>query len=279
MAQMRLRRKRFSNIQHRNIFDRELGFSIKTKYVTLLAPGKNGIQGYGFLEEEIAREDNTIIAVNFAVQIAHELNRPYLEPDIWMVSDSRATEQIIKPDKSPWFHKALNRFQGKKIFNLSVAEICWKKFQHPGPYFTYASQKLMKGNDVVPLPYVLRAGGTVLSAGIQADWLFHEHPEKVTLICGGDMSTDDYIRGKNLQKKHGDTWPSVHCLGKVIQDRIKRGSNIYTISDTRLLDYDYIEYYPPYLLWRNEKSAKLIAKANEEVNEEVDKDALEAIFN
>lgn len=254
MVQMRLRRNRFKNISHRNVFDKQLNFKIKTKFVTLLAPGRKGVEGYDFLEKVIPREDNTIIAVNFGVRVAREFDRPYLEPDIWMVSDTRAIEQVIEPDVGPWFPAALTEFKGQKIFALNVVERCWKELNHSGPYLSYASKNLMRGGDVAPKGYIIRSGGTILSAGVQGDNFWHEHPDKVTLICGGDMSADDYMRGKNTQKKHGETWPSVHCLGRVIKDRIRRGSNIFTISDTKLLDHNYIEYYPEYLLWRDGES-------------------------
>jgi len=252
--QMRLRKERFKNIQHRNIFDETLRYAIKTKFLTILAPGKMGMQGWDFLEECIPREDNTIVAANLAVILGHEFNRPYLEPDIWMVSDTRATRQIVEPDKVPWFPIALERFKGTKVFNLNVVEICWKHLHNPGPYYSFVSKAMMKGNDVAPKGYIIRAGGSITSGIVQFDNFFHEHPEPVTLVCGADMSKDNYARGKNPNKQHGEVWSSVHCLGRVIQDRMKRGSNIYTISDTKLIDHGYIEYYPDYLEWRDKKT-------------------------
>ena len=79
------------------------------------------------------------------------------------------------------------------------------------------------------------------------------------------MSKDNYARGKNPNKQHGEVWSSVHCLGRVIQDRMKRGSNIYTISDTKLIDHGYIEYYPDYLEWRDKKT-DVVEKAIEAID-------------
>ena len=258
--QMRLRRDRYKNIQHRNIFDKALRYAVKTKFLTILAPGKMGMQGWDFLEECIPREDNTIVAANFAVVLGHEFKRPYLEPDIWMVSDTKAIKQVVAPDTKPWFPGALERFQGTRVFNLNVVEICWKKLKHGGPYLSFASKSLMRGDDVAPKGYIIRAGGSITSGIVQFDNFFHKHPEPVTLICGADMSKDDYARGKNVTKQHGDVWSSVHCLGRVIQDRMKRGSNIFTISDTKLIDHGYIEYYPEYLEWRDRKAEEVVTE-------------------
>ena len=252
-SQIRLRSKRFKNVQCIPLLHPQRGLEqveIKTKFTTILASGPNGIPALDFLEEKIPREDNTIIAVNFSVTYHELLKRPYIKPDIWVVTDKRAATQVVEPDKRPWFPAALQKAIADEncsvCFNMSVAERAWNQYHIGGPFFTFVCKKLMHANDYVPNPDVIRPGGTVSCSALQIWDKVATHPERVAFICGVDLSGDLYARGKNATKKHGEVWlNSVMCLGGMIKTLNSKRKQVYVISKTMLTNYHKeIEFYP-----------------------------------
>jgi len=248
-APVRLRNRRWKGIKYTHIFPPgKTKFSIDTKFTTILASGPNGVAGWDFLEKHIPREQNTIIAVNYAVTFGWQFNRPYIVPDIWGVTDKKAIGQVVPPDSAAWFPAALNRFAaegGKICFNLKVIEEVWNNLHHHGPFFMFRSKKLMTaGTTIIPDNDVIRPGGSVTCSFTQVWEKFSTHPDRVLLICGADMSGDAYAKGKNTQKQHGQVWNSVACLGGMIKYYRNRGLQIFTISETELQKQGYIDFYP-----------------------------------
>ncbi|GAH48813.1 unnamed protein product, partial [marine sediment metagenome] len=233
MAVMRLRRDKYKGIDYKCIFDAKSGFKILSPIVTILAPGPKGEKGWDLIPPKILdnKKHNTILAVNYGVAIAEEMDRPDLEADIWVVTDSDVTTK-------PWFKHHLENFKGMRCFNLRVIDRCWKNHRYAGPYMQFASKQLMKGPDIHPVTGIIRAGGTVSCSTYQ---IIHHFAPKPTLvfIVGIDMSGDDYFKGKNLKVKHGPVWRSVHCFNGVIKlFREQKHIIIHTLSETNLMAGD-----------------------------------------
>lgn len=251
-SQIRLRSRRFKNIQCYSLLHSLKGINrieIKTKFTTILAAGPNGIPAWDFLIEKIPLEDNTIIAVNYAVVFHEKFHNEYLKPDLWFVTDARAVGQIVPPETVPWFPDALARALVNNIklcFNMKVVEKIWKELQIGGPYYTFISKKQMKApDDVAPDRQVIRPGGTVTCSTAQAWDKLATHPERILLICGCDLSGDDYAIGKNTQKEHGETWHnSVKCLGGMIGYLNRKREQVFVISKTKLHDHGHAQFYP-----------------------------------
>lgn len=233
MAVMRLRRNRYKGIDYKSIFDTKSGFRILSPIVTLLAPGPKGEKRWDVIPSKILdnKKYNTIVAVNYAVAIAEEMDRPDLEADIWVVTDGDVTAK-------PWFKHHLETFKGARCFNLKVIEKCWKNHNYPGPYMQFSSKYLMKGEDIHPINGIIRAGGTVSCASYQ---LIHHHAPKPTLVfvVGTDMSGDKYFKGENTKVKHGSVWRSVQCFDRVIKlFRDQKYITAYALSETNLMRGD-----------------------------------------
>jgi len=246
-APMRLRNKRHKGIVYESIFQKDSKCKISTKYTTILASGPNGEKAWRWLIDNIPREQNTIMAVNFAATYFLEFDLPYLKPDLWVVTDKRAVHQVVPPDKKPWFPPLLRRADIQPCFNLRVIEECWRTLKHKGPYFTFPCKRLMLGEDIKPHSDVIRPGGSVSCSGLQIWDKIVVRPDPICLICGADMSGDKYARGSNVLKKHGEVWRSCHVLGKMIQylqQLHKR--KIYTISESKLVDFGYVQFYPSF---------------------------------
>lgn len=251
-APLRLRNRRFKGIDYKPIFPPgKTDFGIHTKFTTILASGPNGVAGWDFLEKYIPREQNTIIAVNYAVTFGWQFSRPYIVPDIWGVTDKKAIGQIVPPDKASWFPAALERYAnegGKICFNLKVIEEVWNQLHHPGPFYMFRSKRLMTQlADFKPHEDVIRPGGSVTCSMSQIWYhfcLYMPVKDRVLLICGADMSGDDYAKGKNTLKQHGKDWNSIACLGGMIKYYKSKGRQIYTVSKTKLVDHKYIDFYP-----------------------------------
>lgn len=253
-SQIRLRSRRFRNIKCIPLINNDKKVEqvvIKTKFTTIIASGPNGIPAWRFLEEQVPREDNTIIAVNYSVVFWELFKNSYLKPDLWVVTDKRAVKQIVPPDKVPWFPGALARVlkEGtcKVCFNMNVVERTWQELKIGGPYYTFTSKSLMHyPQDTKPSPNTIRPGGTVSSSAIQIWDKTATHPERALLMCGIDLSGDLYARGKNTTKQHGAVWSnSVNCMGGLINSYNKKRKQIFVISKTKLTDFHKgIEFYP-----------------------------------
>jgi len=229
-----------------NIFDPNAKFAITTKYTTILASGPNGIKGWDILEK-IPREDNTIIAVNFALVYGWRFNRPYIVPDFSGITDKRALMQEAVLGEGAWFPAALTQFQGKLLFNTAVVMECYNKYKYPGPYYFFKSKGLMNSETVKLSSDMVHTGGSVTCsmAQIWGNFIKYRGPgEPILLINGADMSGDEYAVGKNSSKAHGQTWNSVVVLGKMCQLLNKRKGKVYATSITKLHDAGYIDYYP-----------------------------------
>lgn len=247
-APKRLRNKRFKGVNYMALLHpKQMPYIIDTKYTMILASGPNGKQAWPWLQENIAREDLSIIAVNFAVTFYKEFDIPYLKPDAWVVTDRRAVKQLVPPDKKPWFPDMLKiaiEEDIKCLFTLRVIERCWNELKNPGPYFIFPCKRLMIYPDIKTNVDIIRPGGSVTCSALQIWDKIVDHPSPICLICGADMSGDKYVRGKNVLKQHGKVWNSNRVLGGMIQFlQTHRNREIYVISESKLVEHGFAEYY------------------------------------
>jgi hypothetical protein len=188
--------------------------------VCILAPGPNGRPHYAEIPADCG-----VIAVSKAAMIP-DVPRKL----IWMMN--HATQD--------WFPEANAQFRGTRVFSagavreagdrLDPAAICY--------YYEPAPDQLTPEN-VHRVDGAIRYGTTVSGCALQFAYNFGAQR---ILLCGVDMSGDDYFDGtSNVHVNHGAVWPAARTINALVQWlREARGVRVETLSETKL-------DVPPYL--------------------------------
>ena len=182
--------------------------------VCIVAPGPNGRGYYAKIPPEFQ-----ILVVGKAVLIS-ELR----SPEIWMMTHSH----------QDWFDDANVRFHGVSVFSHDAASRRARQFAGCDECYYFKPQE--PGLSADPLPRIdgaIRYGGSVTACALQLAYNFGADE---VIVCGADMSGDDYFDGtQNPQATHGDTWPAAHAIARLVRDleRLK-GTRVWTLSPTKL---------------------------------------------
>jgi hypothetical protein len=189
-----------------NLFDSD--FRLPPR-VCIVAPGPRGRGHY----REIP-PDFYVITVSKAVLI------PSLRPDLWMMNHA---------DQN-WYPQADAAFRGVRVYGgraaaqvTPPADETWYFYDNPES-LTPDRPELIDGR--------ILTGATVTGCALQLAYNFGAN---FILLCGADMSGDDYWDGSSNPLDHGDTWPAARCLSLLIRWLVReRGIWVATLSETRL---------------------------------------------
>jgi hypothetical protein len=180
----------------------------------ILAPGPNGRPHYGKIPGDCA-----IIAVSKAVMIPNVPRK-----DIWMMN--HATQG--------WFEGANAAFAGQRVFSAPALREAGDRIDPEATCYYYepAPDQLTPEN-VHRVDGAIRYGSTVSGCAVQ---LAYNFGARRILLCGVDMSGDDYFDGtSNVHVSHGEVWSAVRTIDALVRWlREARGVQVETLSETRL---------------------------------------------
>jgi hypothetical protein len=178
--------------------------------VCIVAPGPNGRGRY----REIPA-DCYVIAVSKAVLI------PSIRPQLWMMNHTH----------QDWYRQADAAFHGVRVYgDLASSQVSPPEGE---TWYSYTAEGSLRPDRVEPIDGCIRIGGSVTGGALQ---LAYNFGARLILLCGADMSGDDYWDGTaNPQPAHGSTWLAASCLNPLIRWLVReRGLWVATLSETQL---------------------------------------------
>lgn len=182
--------------------------------VCIVAPGPNGRDHYGRIPA-----DFQIVAVSKAVTI------PLIRADVW----------VMNHGDQPWFNEANARFEGIRVFSRDAVVNVESSLQDTAEcyYFTPPEEQFLEADYCRPVDGVIYYGATVSACALQ---LAYNFGATEILLCGVDMSGDDYFDGtQNKHINHGAIWPAVRRMQPLVEHLTReKHVTILTLSPTKL---------------------------------------------